>query len=50
MSDHRFEKQFKFAKKMWETTTGQTYSGSDAEYSEILKKIQDLKSFFNEAA
>ena len=42
MQDNRFEKQFEFAKKMWETTTGQTYSGSDAEYSEILKNFEFL--------
>tara|TARA_Y100000996_G_C22411939_1_gene597619 strand:+ start:186 stop:377 length:192 start_codon:yes stop_codon:yes gene_type:complete len=41
--DSRYEKQFEFAKKVWETSTGQKYSGSYNEKLEIERNIELIK-------
>ena len=44
MNDNRYEKQFQFAKKLWENSTGKKYSGSKEDTLEILDKVEQLKS------
>jgi len=41
--DSRYEKQFEFAKKMWETSTGQKYKGSFDEKLQIERNIELIK-------
>ena len=43
MNDNRYEKQFQFAKKLWENSTGKKYSGSKKDTLEILDKVEQLK-------
>jgi len=41
--DSRYEKQFEFAKKVWETSTGQKYRGSYDEKLQIERNIELIK-------
>ena len=43
MQDNRYEKQFEFAKQVWETSTGQKYSGSVDEKLEIERNSELIK-------
>ena len=40
---NRYEKQFEFAKKMWESSNNKKYSGSKKEKLEIEKDIKLIK-------
>ena len=39
----KYEKQFEFAKKMWETSNNKKYSGSKKEKLEIEKDVKLIK-------
>ena len=39
----RYERQFEFAKKVWETNTGETYSGTFDEKLQIERNIELIK-------
>ena len=41
--DSRYEKQFEFAKNVWETSTGKKYSGSYDEKLQIERNIELIK-------
>ena len=41
--DSRYEKQFEFAKKVWETSTGEKYSGTFDEKLQIERNIELIK-------
>ena len=43
MKDSRYEKQFEFAKKVWETSTGEKYSGTFDEKLQIERNIELIK-------
>ena len=43
----RYEKQFEFARQVWETTTGKTYTGSPIEVIEIEYKMNDIARLIN---
>ena len=43
----RYEKQFKFARQVWETATGKTYTGSPREVVEIEYKMNDIARLIN---
>ena len=43
MNDNRYEKQFQFAKKLWENSTGEKYSGTFDEKLQIERKIELIK-------
>ena len=43
MSDNRYERQFEFAKKLWENSTGEKYSGTFDEKLQIERKIELIK-------
>ena len=49
MYDSRYEEQFEFCKKMWETSTGQKYTGSIKEKVEIENKIELMKQLMEVA-
>ena len=49
MNDSRYEKQFEFAKKLWESSTGQKYSGSFDEKLQIERKIELIKNLVRAA-
>ena len=43
MKDSKYEMRFEFAKKLWESSTGQTYSGTFDEKLQIERKIELIK-------
>ena len=43
MKDSRYERQFEFAKKLWENSTGETYSGTFDEKLQIERNIELIK-------
>ena len=43
MKDSRYEKQFEFAKKLWESSTGEKYSGTFDEKLQIERNIELIK-------
>lgn len=45
----QYKRQFEFCKKMWETSTGQKYTGSIKEKVEIEKKIELMKQLMEVA-
>tara|TARA_B100000508_G_scaffold97141_1_gene76071 strand:+ start:151 stop:294 length:144 start_codon:yes stop_codon:yes gene_type:complete len=45
----KYEKQFEFAKKMWETSNNKKYSGSKKEKLEIEKDIKLIKQIMEVA-
>lgn len=49
MLDSRYEKQFEFCKKMWETSNKRKYTGSIKEKVEIDKKIELMKQLMEVA-
>tara|TARA_Y100000768_G_scaffold374358_1_gene343989 strand:+ start:479 stop:622 length:144 start_codon:yes stop_codon:yes gene_type:complete len=46
---NRYEKQFEFCKKMWETSNNKKYSGSKKEKLEIETKIKLMKQLMEVA-
>ena len=46
---NRYEKQFEFAKKMWESSNNKKYSGSKKEKLEIEKDIKLSKQIMEVA-
>ena len=49
MNDNIYEKQFEFAKKLWENSTGETYSGTFDEKLQIERKIELIKDLVRAA-
>ena len=43
----RYEKQFEFARQVWETSTGKKYTGSPREVIEIEHKMNDIARLNN---
>ena len=43
----RYEKQFEFARQVWETSTGKKYTGSPREVIEIEYKMNDIARLIN---
>ena len=49
MKDSRYERQFEFAKKLWENSTGQKYSGTFDEKLQIERNIELIKDLVRAA-
>tara|TARA_B110000211_G_scaffold127815_1_gene146832 strand:+ start:688 stop:837 length:150 start_codon:yes stop_codon:yes gene_type:complete len=49
MNDNIYEKQFEFAKKLWENSTGEKYSGTFDEKLQIERKIELIKDLVRAA-
>jgi hypothetical protein len=49
MNDNIYEKQFEFAKKLWENSTGEKYSGTFDEKLQIERKIELIKNLVRAA-
>lgn len=45
--DRRYEQQFEYAKKVWQTSTGQKYTGTESQKEEIIKMVYDIKKLIN---
>ena len=43
----RYEKQFEFARQVWEDSTGKKYSGAPQEVLEIEHKMNDIARLIN---
>ena len=43
----RYEKQFEFARQVWETSTGKTYEGTPQQVIEIEHKMNDIGRLIN---
>ena len=46
---NRYEKQFEFAKKMWESSNNKKYSGSKKEKLEIERDVELIKQIMEVA-
>ena len=49
MNDNIYEKQFEFAKKLWENSTGEKYSGTFDEKLQIERNIELIKDLVRAA-
>ena len=49
MNDNIYEKQFEFAKKLWENSTGEKYSGTFDEKLQIERNIELIKNLVRAA-
>ena len=43
----RYEKQFEFARQVWEDSTGHTYEGTPQQVIEIEHKMNDIGRLIN---